>query len=49
MMEFDSALDRAKERAGIEFDLKAKQRDALEALYARKDVMCLLPTVYGKT
>ena len=48
-MEFDSALQMAKQRARITFDLKAEQREALSALYERKDVMCLLPTGFGKS
>ena len=48
-MEFDSALGVARKRAGITFDLKQEQREALHALYHRMDVMCLLPTGFGKS
>ena len=48
-MSFESALKLAKERASISFDLKDEQKTALRALYERKDVMCLLPTGFGKS
>jgi len=47
-MEFEQALDQTIKELGFQ-SLKPKQREAVEAFIARKDVMVVLPTGYGKS
>jgi superfamily II DNA helicase RecQ len=42
-------LAEAKKELGLSFDLKDRQIEALEAMYNGKDVVCVLPTGYGKS
>jgi superfamily II DNA helicase RecQ len=46
---FNSALDVAKERTNIHFELKDKQIDCLKSLVEGKDTVGVLATGYGKS
>ena len=47
-MEFEQALDQTIKELGFQ-SLKSKQREAVEAFIARKDVMVVLPTGCAKS
>ena len=46
---FEENLQKGKDALKINFELKQEQRLALEALYSKKDVLCMLRTGYGKS
>jgi superfamily II DNA helicase RecQ len=46
---FTDALNYAMREVGIEFELKAKQLETLEALYEGRDCVTVVPTGYGKS
>lgn len=48
MATFDECLEFAKEKLGIQ-TLKEKQEEALRVLFDNRDVVCVLPTGYGKS
>ena len=48
-MSFAEDVSLAMMHLGINVNLKNQQREALEAIYEGKDVVCLLPTGYGKS
>ncbi|XP_062621285.1 uncharacterized protein LOC134282890 [Saccostrea cucullata] len=48
MATFEACIEYAKEKVGI-YALKEKQEEALRALFEERDVVCVLPTGYGKS
>lgn len=48
MATFEDCLKFAKEKIGIQ-TLKEKQEEALRVLYDNRDLVCVLPTGYGKS
>ena len=48
-MDFEHDLSSAQADIGVAFPLKKEQRDALNALYSKRDTVCVLPTGFGKS
>lgn len=45
----DEKLQKAKQILGFDFDLKEEQNEAICAFMEKRDVVCLLPTGFGKS